>query len=218
MSWKQVIVMVGIWLGVTFASGSRSRLDFLGCVTVQCVFTVDNVVKSVTYNDNPLAIIGNANNWRTKKEISFESCAEDISGVNGVRLTLPGKLTITGRDQNDSDHCKWGGLLLHCTASQNSSPWHNFVSDATNWKDKNGNTPCQNDEVFPQTGAGIPFIDFLNQKGAKKIWTKEKTVTLMGSPAVSNVQSIRLDVTDAPNNNVVVNENVPKLTLIESKF
>ena len=150
----------------------------LGCATVQCVFTVDNVVNSVTYNNNPLVIIGNANNWRKKKEISFESCSEDS----------PGTLKIKGTDlmlNGQSDHCKWAGLLLHCTASQNSSPWHNFVSDATNWSDENGKTPCQNDEVFPQTGAGIPFIDFLNQKGAKKIWTTEKTATLIGSPSVS---------------------------------
>ena len=33
--------------------------------------------------------------------------------------------------------------------------------------------------------SGIPFIDFLNQKGAKKIWTTEKTATLIGSPSVS---------------------------------
>ena len=66
LQWR---VWIGIWLSVTFASGSRSRLDFLGCVTVQCVFTVDNVVNFVAYNNNPLAIIGNVNIWEEKKEI-----------------------------------------------------------------------------------------------------------------------------------------------------
>ena len=142
---------------------------------MKCVFTVDNVVNFVAYNNNPLAIIGNVNIWEEKKEISFESCYEDS----------PGTLTIKGTDENNSDHCRWAGLLLHCNASPNSSPWHNFVSDETNWNDENGNTPCQNDEIFPQQGAGIPFIDFLNQNGAKKIWTTEKIATLIGSPTVS---------------------------------
>ena len=45
---------------------------------------------------------------------------------------------------------------------------------------------CQNDELFPRVGKGIPFIDSLNANGAKKIWTEEKTATLIGSPPPSN--------------------------------
>ena len=45
---------------------------------------------------------------------------------------------------------------------------------------------CQNDEIFPTVGKGIPFIDSLNANGAKKIWTEEKTATLIGSPSPSD--------------------------------
>ena len=45
---------------------------------------------------------------------------------------------------------------------------------------------CQNDELFPTVGKGIPFIDSLNANGAKKIWTEEKTATLVGSPPPSD--------------------------------
>ena len=45
---------------------------------------------------------------------------------------------------------------------------------------------CQNDELFPIVGKGIPFIDSLNANGAKKVWTEEKTATLIGSPPPSN--------------------------------
>ena len=45
---------------------------------------------------------------------------------------------------------------------------------------------CQNDELFPTVGKGIPFIDSLNANGAKKIWTEEKTAILIGSPPPSD--------------------------------
>ena len=47
---------------------------------------------------------------------------------------------------------------MHCTASNQNSPWHNFVSDEYSWIDENGEIPCQNDKLFPQVGADIPFI------------------------------------------------------------
>ena len=42
--------------------------------------------------------------------------------------------------------------------------------------------PCQNDDLFPVSGAGIPFISALNSFGAKKIWNNKKTATMRGSP------------------------------------
>ena len=74
---------------------------------------------------------------------------------------------------------------MHCSASHQNSPWHNFVSDEFNWIVDNGDIPCQNDKNFPQVGADIPFIASLNSIGAKKIWNNEKTATLLGSPKIA---------------------------------
>ena len=89
---------------------------------------------------------------------------------------------ILGTDYNGNNHCYWAGLLLRCTASKSSSPWHNFISDKTHWKVENGATPCQNDKLFPVVGNGIPFISALNSFGAKKIWNNKKIATMRGSP------------------------------------
>ena len=78
---------------------------------------------------------------------------------------------------------------MHCTASNQSSSWHNFVSDKYNWIDENGEIPCQNDEGFPQVGANIPFIASLNEAGAKKIWNHKRIATLMGSPLFARGKS-----------------------------
>ena len=149
---------------------------FLECATVTCKLTIDNIVEFVKYNDNDLTISGgDANKWTEEKEITFQSC--DYSS--------PGTLEIRGTDQNGGGHCVWAGLLLHCVASDNSSPWHNFVSGVTNWKDKNGGVLCQNDQGFVDQTT-YPFIASLLANGAKKIWTEgEKSVNLLGSPTFS---------------------------------
>ena len=87
--------------------------------------------------------------------------------------------SILGTDWNSNNHCYWAGLLLRCTASRSSSPWHNFISDKAHWKVENGATPCQNDMFFPVSGA---FISALNSFGAKKIWNNLKVATMWGSP------------------------------------
>ena len=162
----------------------------LACATVKCIFTVDDKVFFVTYNNHKLAITGNANSFKEKKEISFESCSEESPGI----------LSIEGWDDSSKDHCIYGGLLLHCTVDkghQYSNPWHNFVSDATNWSDGvrnstfHGRTICQTDSInsFHYQYRNIPFIKDLIQKGAKKIWLAgtgfwSKHATLNGSPPV----------------------------------
>ena len=151
-----------------------------GCAEVVCIFTVDNEIDFVKYNGNFLTISGgDINDWQKKKEISFQSCYRNSPGI----------LEIKGTNWEENDHCKWAGLLMECTASHISSRWHNFVSDDNaNWKSENGDALCQNDELFPRVGSGIPFIASLNENGAKKIWTEEKTATLIGSPAFSGGQ------------------------------
>jgi len=156
------------------------------CECVNCRFTVDNQVNYVKYNGNALTFTG-TNNLYEEKLFSFESCSDKV----------PGELEIRGTDVNPSNHCKWGGLLLHCTASRTTSPWHNFVSDNTHWtvSSEGNTTPCQQEDFFakyfepycyPSGTCLAPnsyhFISSLNTAGAKKIWGQQKTVTLKGSP------------------------------------
>ena len=137
---------------------------------MKCSFTVDNVIEEVKYNGVTLEVDGQLNDWRKENTISFESCdAKD-----------PGKLSIKGRDYNSNNNCYWGGLLLHCKASDTTSPWHNFKSGVDHWLDENGDVPCQNDLLFPSSSYG--FIVALNSLGAKKIWAPRQNVVLTGSP------------------------------------
>jgi len=143
------------------------------CACVICSFTVDDIVNSVKYNDVSLAITGGSI-WEEEKVISFQSCCDNCPGV----------LEIKGTDDNIDNHCYNAGLLLRCTASRSSSPWHNFISDTIYWKVENDEIPCQDDGNFPiNAGAGIPFIAAMNSFGAKKIWNNKKYATLRGSPA-----------------------------------
>ena len=130
---------------------------------MKCLLTVDNVMS--------LAVQGQLNNWQKEKTISFESCDNKD----------PGKLTIKGKDYDSGkDNCIWGGLLLHCKASDTTSPWNNFKSGVDHWLDENGDVPCQNDKGF--SNFNIPFIVTLKNLGAKKIWAPRQNVILTGSP------------------------------------
>ena len=144
----------------------------INCVQVKCSLTLDNEVQEIKFNDEVLVVEGQLNDWSQKKSIAFKSC--DIDN--------PGKLVIKGRDWNTNNNCKMGGLLLHCSASDTTNPWHNFKSGIENWKDENGDDPCQNDLLFPAYGRTYPFIQDLNTLGAKKIWAPRQNVVLTGTP------------------------------------
>ena len=123
------------------------------------------------YNDEvTLTVDGQLNDWMKEKTISFESCDPKDPGI----------LSIKGRDYNTNNNCEMGGLLLHCKASDTTSPWHNFKSGVDHWLDENGDVPCQNDLLFPSSSYG--FIVALNSLGAKKIWAPRQNVVLTGSP------------------------------------
>ena len=166
----------------------RNPIPQSPCACVNCRFTVDNRVLFVKYNGNALPITGGSlSAWNQEKVFSFESCSD----------TSPGELEIKGLNFESFDQCKWGGLLLHCTASRSTSPWHNFVSDNTYWTvSSEGNAvPCQQvgefnkyyePYCFPSGTCSAAnmfnFISSLNTAGAKKIWGQKKMVTLKGSP------------------------------------
>jgi hypothetical protein len=64
------------------------------CISVNCSFTIDNVVISAKYNGIPLEIqTEDLENWKKEKMISFVSCEDESS---------PGILEIKGNDLADS--------------------------------------------------------------------------------------------------------------------
>ena len=138
--------------------------------TVDCSLTVDDHVVEVLYNKEKLKVEGQLDNWQKEKTIRFESCDR----------RNPGQLIIKGEDRNQEQHCIWGGLMLHCTASDANSPWHNFKSELEHWKDENGQKPCQNDGgIYSHNN---PVSEKFRKNGAKKIWAPRKKVTLTGTP------------------------------------
>ena len=134
---------------------------------------MDNKVLSVKFNGASLSFSGEVNtDWRTKHNTSFVVPSDNL-----------GKLEIKGEDANTSENCKWGGLLMHCTTNDTSSPWHNFVSDDANWKDEYNMKPCQNsDGIMAPPLNTAPILKFFRDKGSKKIWADRKIVTLTGGP------------------------------------
>ena len=106
------------------------------------------MVEEVKYNEVTLTVDGQLNDWMKENTISFESCDPKDPGI----------LSIKGRDYNTNNNCEMGGLLLHCWASDTTSPWHNFKSGVDRWLDENDDEPCQNDLLFPAYGGTYPFI------------------------------------------------------------
>ena len=122
-----------------------------------------------------LYIDGDKNSWQSPKTIIFNACYSYYEGTK--------ELKIAGSDAESSDHCANGGLILHCTSEDITSPWHNFKTDDIQWTTEVGDVPCiDNDSGF--AAAGSQFIDNLLNSGANKIWTESKDVTLIGKPGL----------------------------------
>ena len=85
-------------------------------------------------------------------------------------------------------NCRRGGIMLKCVASDPKNPWNNFVSDFTNWSEKNGDYPMCDEgaEIFFTNNLPDKFTAFYNA-GSKVIWANagNETVTLVGSPKIS---------------------------------
>ena len=83
--------------------------------------------------------------------------------------------------------CGANGLILHCSASKVSSPWHDFMSDRTHWKDDHDRKPCFTNPNFPRRvyrrmKGKFAFIKALLP--ASKIWIPgQYKVTLIGKPS-----------------------------------
>ena len=138
---------------------------------VTCTFIIDDIVMEATYNGDSLPIEGNLNALFQPKTVVF-FCEDNDN---------PGTLTITGMDNNVGNNCNSGGMLLHCVAEDESSPWHNFVSNASNWVDENDATPCER-TTGGYLGTSHSIITALLGQGAKSIWAARQVVSLTASP------------------------------------
>ena len=140
--------------------------------------TIDNIVTSVSYNGDELDVTGTLTNWRSENTFEFESC--DRSN--------PGTLTILGSDtDNTGDYCTKSGLILQCASEDTFSPWHNFVTDMTNWKTSNGSDVCSNPTAAFINAAivlNIGFIVDILATGAVAIWESSDAMDgeMVGTP------------------------------------
>ena len=95
--------------------------------------------------------------------------------------------TATWKTATGSYQCGNNGLILRCTASKTSSPWHNFMSDKTHWRDDQNRKPCfRKHRKFPRRAyrfrGHFAFIKGLVP--ASKIWIPgQYKVTLIGRPS-----------------------------------
>ena len=93
------------------------------------------------------------------------------------------KTFLSGIDTSPrvTDHCKFGGLLLHCTATHRNSKWNNFTSSAQYFKDENNEEPCER-EILQWSLDRSSDIIRLKKLGAKHIWAPRRGATMIGSP------------------------------------
>jgi len=134
------------------------KCEKCGGTLVTCNFTVDNIFKAVLYNGEPVKnLTGHREGpWEWSYEKSFQFTQKDPF-VRPDNLTidndnyphngsLPSGLLIFEGLRNlqplHYEHCLWAGLLLHCRATDETSPWHNFVSDKEHWKAEDCSELC----------------------------------------------------------------------------
>ena len=93
-------------------------------------------------------------------------------------MTIKGKYGLG----SETNFRHYGGLMLHCQANDDSSPWHNFVTDQEHWKISDGGTPCtrENGELYIRKEA---FMQNMKNAGAIQIWSDARDVTLIGAPS-----------------------------------
>ena len=86
---------------------------------VTCRFTVDNFVNGTYHNDISLEVETTNVEWWAEKRVTF--CQEPGEE--------PGDLKVWGTKSREEETCSWSGLLLRCTATDTSNPWHDFKSN-----------------------------------------------------------------------------------------
>ena len=114
------------------------------------------------------SVTGVLASWVSVNTLIFNRTAASAGGV----------LTITGFDAENTpnNHCRTGGFLMACQASDQSSPWHKFVSStstfvgegsATSSFNAGPSTPCVSSSGFSLKHA------WSSTTGIQKIWASE---------------------------------------------
>merc|ERR1712226_849833 len=166
-------------------------------VIVTCSLTVDNRINGVykrSYIQEVNGPVPSALGWQ-QLHISGGPLSLDVSGADPADWTKEKTITfkarndekaelkIEGEDGNDDNHCTWGGLLMHCTASDVQSPWHNFKSDMGHWRAEDNSKLCSvNNDGMVHDSIVKPFMRRMLELGSMKIWTNKPKVSLIGSP------------------------------------
>lgn len=99
----------------SFEAENVKRVTVLGA-QVTCTTTIDNYVKTITYDGKPIAAAGDVNNWESNKVFTF--------------ATVPdGVLEIMGHDQEGGNigHCNMGGFAIFCDSTGDEF-WDKFDS------------------------------------------------------------------------------------------
>ena len=101
---------------------------------------------------------------------------------NSIEITKI-KTNLSGIDTSPrvTDHCNFGGLLLHCTATDRNSKWHNFTSSAQYFKTEFNEAPCEK-EILQWSLDRSSDIKRFKNLGAKKIWAPRRRAKMIGSP------------------------------------
>ena len=146
-------------------------------VSVTCKLTADNVVLDVKLAKENWALetldlqASNGEDWTQEKSVTFKQTHERAS------------IWIHAEDFDSGGRdCVDGGLVVHCEATDTSSPWHNFGTNLQNWKSEDGKELCSNQNARFIKGAPNWLKDILN-KGAEHIWVDgSRHVKLLGTP------------------------------------
>lgn len=113
--------------------------------------TIDNEVKQVFYNGNPVKVDGDLSRWGVLKRFSYNK-------------TAGGELKISGYNIEDFG-CYSGGLLLACDDG--------LISDTNHWKafGSNGEEPVSiNDYSTPCVSTSGFHHPDLTSSSAQRIW------------------------------------------------
>eukprot|EP00947_MAST-08B_sp_MAST-8B-sp1_P004877 g4877.t1 len=154
---------------------------------VTCRLTIDNYLSRVTYNSADLSVTYDAtgaayhlaasdetnphvdHHWNRAKTFTFTDAG------SGPKLEIQGfEHDAVGTFKG----CRHSGLALECTASDTTSPWHNYGSERSTWTAKgsdtvNGlssatlSTPCETTSGFSLTGHTNNHIEIWPSNGLR---------------------------------------------------
>jgi len=128
-------------------------------VKVTCQLTIDNVLDSVKYNGQDVAISGPKSNWNANKVVTFDTVA------NGI-------LEVAGHDSEggNTGHCATAGFAIQCESED--SFWGAFNSGSNNIQAAGGKdeTAQQGYRSWRVPCTSTSGFSLPANRGLKKLW------------------------------------------------